>query len=574
MLPGALAIRLLGLTAHASFIIAAAAASAPGDQAAGELVHRCGTAHPSKELVDAHEKLEKNKEQHKTRSIDANEVINIDMYMHVVLKHQDNQVLANATMLNKLMDVLNKAFEESKFHFNLKNISRTNNATWAVSWDNPAMRRQLRQGDQKTVNAYILSAVGRKALGAASLPDQWGRIGLEHDYVDIAVDSIVGGSDSDKNEGITLVHEVGHWLGLLHPHEYGCDTGDFIDDTPAMAQPDFECTRGLDSCPGAEYPGEDPIHNYMSYGPDSCLTNFTLGQTQRMRDLWETFRLFKNEKEISWKDDCEAAFIPLYDDCMGGNRRNEGKCQDENTENIHLPCTPLSPRTKRECLDRFAPYRAKCKSDSCKVDFVHNYERYCAAELRVKEDADKQWRLVCRQASTLVQEQCTKCECRNEMASGSLFKRCEKTPQDGKQCEDVLDPLVKLCETDQCRRGLEALKSKECAARKDPVAEYNGDIVTDWDRQELLAPMTRDEWATLCNEMLKAIIRSCKEEKECIKKQPPPGLTSVCQGDRPKTRSGCKNIFIGAEIFNCRSNECRDEVVGLKDKACAGISNI
>lgn len=95
MLPGALAIRLLGFTAHASFIIAAAAASAPGDQAAEELVHRCGNTHPSKELVDAHEMLEKNKEQHKTRSIDANDVINIDMYMHVVMSHEDKQILAN-----------------------------------------------------------------------------------------------------------------------------------------------------------------------------------------------------------------------------------------------------------------------------------------------------------------------------------------------------------------------------------------------------------------------------------------------------------------------------------------------
>ena len=95
MLPGALAIRLLGFTAHASFIIAATAASAAGDQEPEELVHGCGTTHPSKELVDAHEKPQKNKEQHKTRSIDANEVINIDLYMHVVMPYEVNQTLAN-----------------------------------------------------------------------------------------------------------------------------------------------------------------------------------------------------------------------------------------------------------------------------------------------------------------------------------------------------------------------------------------------------------------------------------------------------------------------------------------------
>ncbi|KID96457.1 metalloprotease MEP1, partial [Metarhizium majus ARSEF 297] len=243
MLPGALAIRLLGFTAHASFIIAAAAASAPVDQAAEELVHRCGNTHPSMELVDAHEMLEKNKEQHKTRSFDADDVINIDMYMHVVMSHEDNQILANDTMLNKQMDVLNESYEKSKFHFNLKKITRVNNATWALEEDSSAMRRQLRQGDQKTVNVYILEILQENNLGVATFPDAWGRYGLENDH-------------------------VGHWLGLLHPHEYGCDKGDFIDDTPAMARAHFSCQQGLDSCPGAEYPGEDPIHNYMGYGPE------------------------------------------------------------------------------------------------------------------------------------------------------------------------------------------------------------------------------------------------------------------------------------------------------------------
>ncbi|KID96459.1 metalloprotease MEP1, partial [Metarhizium majus ARSEF 297] len=567
----------------------AASASAPVDQAAEELVHRCGNTHPSMELVDAHEMLEKNKEQHKTRSFDADDVINIDMYMHVVMSHEDNQILANDTMLNKQMDVLNESYEKSKFHFNLKKITRVNNATWALEEDSSAMRRQLRQGDQKTVNVYILEILQENNLGVATFPDAWGRYGLENDHVSISVRTIVGSSYSRRvNGGITLVHEVGHWLGLLHPHEYGCDKGDFIDDTPAMARAHFSCQQGLDSCPGAEYPGEDPIHNYMGYGPDSCLTEFTPGQTQRMRNLWETFRLSKNVKEISWKNDCEAAFRPLLFDCMEDKSKKEQTCAEENEENMLLPCIPLSPSTKRECLDRFAPYQAKCNSDSCKMDFVNSYERYCAAEQRVKQDAsndnqkpklsqteaDKQWRLVCRQASILVQEQCTKSECQKEMVGGSLFKRCAKTPQDDRQCQDVLDPLVKLCETDQCRRGLEALKSKECAARKDPVAEYNGGIVTDWNLHGDMAPMTRDEWGTRCNEISKAIVRSCQGEKKCIDKFMARRLSLVCQKERPKAQNDCKTLFFAAKWLSCRSSECMDEVTALEDKACAGKSRI
>lgn len=72
-----------------------------------------------------------------------------------------------------------------------------------------------------------------------------------------------------------------------------------------------------------------------------------------MRDTWEGFRLFKNVPEISWKKDCEAAFLPLYSDCMGDKSKNNETCEPEYRQHTYLACTPLSPSTKRECLDRF-----------------------------------------------------------------------------------------------------------------------------------------------------------------------------------------------------------------------------
>ncbi|KAK2589789.1 hypothetical protein QQS21_012533 [Conoideocrella luteorostrata] len=297
MLPGALAI-WLGVATHASFVAFAAAASAPGCQTAQQRVHRCGTAKPSKVLMEAHKELAKNKD-HKTHSIDRNEVmnniglfahaapskgvvkskehetrdiapdevINIDLYAHVVMSDEKNQSLASDTMVNKQLEMLNEAYKKSNFHFNLKKIVRVNNAAWALGQDGSEMRRQLRQGDQKTVNVFFLEKLQGGAIGLAQLPDRWARLGLDSDYVNIQVNTITGSSSKSNSQGITLVHEIGHWLGLLHPDEYGCDMGDFIDDTPAMAYIYHNCTAA-DSCPGEKYPGEDPIHNYMSDGPE------------------------------------------------------------------------------------------------------------------------------------------------------------------------------------------------------------------------------------------------------------------------------------------------------------------
>ncbi len=82
--------------------------------------------------------------------------------------------------------------------------------------------------------------------------------------------------------GRTATHEVGHYLNLLHPwgRKGGCDTTDWVDDTPPCkgaffaAPPDCKAPRQCGF--------RRQIENYMDYSADKCLNMFTLGQTYRM----------------------------------------------------------------------------------------------------------------------------------------------------------------------------------------------------------------------------------------------------------------------------------------------------
>jgi hypothetical protein len=128
-----------------------------------------------------------------------------------------------------------------------------------------------------------------------------GKAGLRFPY---------SGGDTLNLQGRTMVHEVGHYLGLRHIWGDGsllgasCAGEDGVKDTPkASSQSKFDCDQTKNSCvdSGAvDLP--DMVENFMDYSNESCQNMFTKGQVAIMRGVLEGPRKKLLEKVSSASD--------------------------------------------------------------------------------------------------------------------------------------------------------------------------------------------------------------------------------------------------------------------------------
>jgi hypothetical protein len=123
------------------------------------------------------------------------------------------------------------------------------------------------------------------------------------------------GRDTLNLQGRTMVHEVGHYLGLRHIWGDGsllgssCAGEDGIDDTPkASSQSKFDCDQTKNTCVDAgatDLP--DMVENFMDYSDEGCQNMFTKGQVAMMRSVLEGPRKKLLEK-VSSASDIQATF--------------------------------------------------------------------------------------------------------------------------------------------------------------------------------------------------------------------------------------------------------------------------
>jgi len=192
------------------------------------------------------------------------------------------------------VDRLNTDYNSTGFSFVLTNTTWVDNPSWFVNAypGSPAemeMKERYNIGDARTLNVYTLIFNDTTlSLGASSMPSYYSRK-PKLDGVLLRHTTLPGGSMKNFDMGRTLTHEVGHWLGLFHTFEGGCNdgVGDNIADTPPQASGSSGCPKGRDSCSGN---GPDLINNFMDYSFDSCMDSFTPLQIVRMQEAVRAFR--------------------------------------------------------------------------------------------------------------------------------------------------------------------------------------------------------------------------------------------------------------------------------------------
>jgi hypothetical protein len=168
-------------------------------------------------------------------------------------------------------------------HYSFMTEGFPNNFKEVVSWDNT-----------KYLNIFIVNSIYHSTtngiIGYARFPELNGQTAIEDGVVarhfSVGAIGTAGSGFPQYNKGRTVTHEIGHYLDLIHPFQWGSCFGahhnDECNDTPRATSAAYGCNSNLDQCTN-DNGRPNMIENYMDYADDDCQNMFTNCQRKRSR---------------------------------------------------------------------------------------------------------------------------------------------------------------------------------------------------------------------------------------------------------------------------------------------------